>query len=84
VGRDKCSKEERRAEDGGSCRASVFASRISTPENDQIVAFGRWDAVQNVAGELVEKTDRYPVRFRVRQFPSPEQLEQIGNFIDEQ
>jgi len=38
-----------------------------------------WDKVQAIAGELmIEEEQLYPPRFRVRQFPTPAQLELIG------
>ena len=44
-----------------------------------IVASGDWDRVQEVVGDLLEETDLYPARYRVRAFPSDEQLAAIGN-----
>ena len=41
-------------------------------------AIGDWDRVQEVVGDLMEETDHYPPRFRVREFPSNEALESIG------
>jgi uncharacterized protein YtpQ (UPF0354 family) len=44
-----------------------------------ILAGGDWDKVQQAVGDLLEETDLYPVRYRVRGFPSEEQLAAIGN-----
>jgi hypothetical protein len=43
------------------------------------VASADWDKVQKVAGDLMEETDLYPARYRVREFPTDEQLAEIGN-----
>lgn len=45
---------------------------------DGPVALGDWDRVRDVAGDLMEPTDDYPARYRVRAFPDDEQLEAIG------
>jgi hypothetical protein len=42
------------------------------------VAIGDWDRVREVVGVLMEQTDDYPPRFRVREFPSEEALAAIG------
>ncbi len=44
-----------------------------------IVAGGDWGRVQEVVGDLLEQTDLYPTRCRVRKFPNKEQLAAIGN-----
>jgi hypothetical protein len=44
-----------------------------------ILAGGDWDRVQEVVGDLLEETNLYPPRVRVREFPSDEQLAAIGN-----
>ncbi len=41
-------------------------------------AFGDWTRVMEVAGELMELTDHYPRRYRVREFPSSAMLDSIG------
>lgn len=38
----------------------------------------KWDQVLAIAGELTERTELYPERYRVRQFPSREQLRALG------
>jgi hypothetical protein len=48
-------------------------------EGEDVVAGGEWDRVHAVVGHLMEETDMYPIRFRVRGFPSDEQLAKIGN-----
>ena len=41
---------------------------------------GEWEHVASVVGDLMEADDSYyPTRYRVRSFPSQEQLEEIGN-----
>jgi hypothetical protein len=44
----------------------------------QVVARGRWARVREIAGGLMEPCGLYPERFRVRSFPSEEQLAAIG------
>jgi hypothetical protein len=41
-------------------------------------AIGSWERVREVVGSLMEQTDHWPPRFRVRQFPDDEALEVIG------
>jgi hypothetical protein len=50
---------------------------ISKPGEDP-VAIGDWDRVREVVGGLMEETDDYPPRFRVREFPSDGALAAIG------
>ena len=41
---------------------------------------GEWEHVASVVGDLMEPDESYyPTRYRVRQFPTPEQLAEIGN-----
>jgi uncharacterized protein YtpQ (UPF0354 family) len=40
-----------------------------------------WQRVMDVAGDLVEPLDIYPPRYRVREFPSEEQLAAMGNML---
>lgn len=49
------------------------------PNNSQgkVVAVASWRQVQEVCGELLEPTGLYPERYRVREFPSAEQLDQL-------
>jgi hypothetical protein len=42
------------------------------------VALADWGRVVDVAGDLLEPTDHYPARFRVRQLPDVAALEAIG------
>ncbi len=51
---------------------------VFTREPDGIIALASWERVCEVAGDLLEPTDEYPARFRVREFPSEEQLAAIG------
>ena len=37
--------------------------------------------VVEVVGDLMEQTDMYPVRYRVREFPSEEQRAAMGNLL---
>jgi hypothetical protein len=47
--------------------------------HERPVAFGPWERVREVAGRLMEPTEHYPPRFRVRGFPDAGQLAAIGN-----
>jgi Protein of unknown function (DUF1444) len=47
----------------------------------RVLARGTWDRVRAVVGELMEKCDLYPLRFRVDEFPTEEELAKIG--VDE-
>ena len=40
-----------------------------------------WEKVVEVVGDLMEAVDIYPPRFRVRAFPSEEQLAAMGNML---
>ncbi len=51
------------------------------PKNDKdgsVVARASWDRVQQLAGHLMEPQGLYPVRYRVKEFPTAEQLAVIG------
>jgi hypothetical protein len=50
---------------------------ISKPGEDP-AAIVDWDRVREVVGALMEQTDDYPPRFRVREFPSDGALAAIG------
>lgn len=47
-------------------------------EGVQGVCGGEWDRVAEIVGELLEPLPLYPLRFRVRGFPTPQQLAEIG------
>ena len=40
-----------------------------------------WQKVTDVAGNLLEPLDIYPLRYRVREFPSEKQLAAMGNML---
>ena len=46
--------------------------------HDGPVAIGDWDRVRAIAGELMESTEHYPPRCRVRGFPDEAAIEAIG------
>jgi uncharacterized protein YtpQ (UPF0354 family) len=50
-------------------------------EGQGIVASGDWEDVERIVGHLMQPTDMYPLRFRVREFPTDEQLAAIGNEV---
>jgi hypothetical protein len=45
---------------------------------DRPVALGEWARVMEVVGKLMEPTEDYPQRYRVREFPDQAALEAIG------
>lgn len=47
-------------------------------DHESPIALGTWGRVVEVAGDLMEPTDHYPPRFRVRQLPDAAVLEAIG------
>ena len=52
---------------------------IICAEQGEMTAVGEWDHVRKVVGDLIEVDDTvYPTRYRVKEFPSAEQLEAIG------
>jgi hypothetical protein len=44
-------------------------------------AMVEWEKVVEVAGDLLEPLDMYPFRYRVREFPSEDQLAAMGNLL---
>jgi hypothetical protein len=60
---------------------------IILPRTDMVVFYSQWwrsytvatwERVCEVVGDLMEPLDMYPERYRVRDFPNPEQLAAIG------
>ena len=47
-------------------------------EKDNIPAVGPWEKVEEVVGHLMQRTDQYPARYQVREFPTDEELAAIG------
>lgn len=43
------------------------------------VALGSWERVREAVGDLLEPTEHYPARFRVREFPGEAVLAEIGS-----
>jgi hypothetical protein len=48
-----------------------------------VVARASWDRVQQVIGHLLEPQGIYPVRYRVKGFPTAEQLAEMGENLDD-
>ena len=48
------------------------------PNAELKTSFGDWSKAAEILSELMEPTDDYPPRFRVREFPSAEALKKIG------
>jgi len=79
------------APDGRVLSYAVWAADADTllPKTD-VVAFihiGKepamvaWDKVVEVVGDMMERLDIYPPRYRVRGFPSEKQLKAMGNML---
>jgi hypothetical protein len=47
------------------------------PGDGKGALFADWPNVRRVAGDLMEPTDLYPTRYRVKRFPTPEQLREM-------
>jgi hypothetical protein len=47
-------------------------------EGQQVVADATWERVQSVVGDLMQPLDVYPPRYLVTDFPSPDELREIG------
>jgi hypothetical protein len=56
----------------------VFFFRPNDEGEGEIVAGGEWERVLQAAGHLMEPLGIYPERYRVKEFPTGEQLTQIG------
>jgi hypothetical protein len=50
----------------------------TTNANESAVASGDWETVRHVVEDLMEPQGMYPERWRVREFPSEEMLQEIG------
>ena len=48
-----------------------------SPERGTL-GFGRWEDVERVAGHLLNPTDEYPLRYLVDEFPTQEQIQEMG------
>jgi hypothetical protein len=53
-------------------------AETSTVGGGMNALFADWADVRRVAADLMEPTDLYPTRFRVRRFPTPDQLKEMG------
>jgi hypothetical protein len=52
------------------------------PPTEKVIASGPWEDVWPIVGELMERQEElYPPRWRVREFPTAEQLRAIGRAI---
>jgi len=56
----------------------VFFYNDDMPEDKKTLGYFKWDKVAEVMGDIMEKTDYYPVRYRVKEFPSGEQIGRMG------
>jgi hypothetical protein len=58
-------------------QAVAFAVPGKDMRTYNFLALGEWGRVRVVMGDLMERWDLYPERYRVRSFPTPEQLREI-------
>jgi hypothetical protein len=59
---------------------AINFTRIASGSNSaEILAIADWDRVKEIVGDLMEPLGLYPERYRVRSFPTQEQLEEIRN-----
>ena len=56
----------------------IIFARADAAGKPQVAARAAWDRVMEVAGALCERCDLYPERYRVRAFPTAEQLAAIS------
>ena len=59
------------------------AERILLGGEDQQPIMAPWEKVVEVAGDLMSPTEMYPQRYRVKEFPTAEQLAAMGNELKE-
>lgn len=57
----------------------VFFFRPTSEGDGELVGQCRWDRVKEVVGDRMEPCGLYPERYRVRSFPTPEQLAAMSN-----
>jgi hypothetical protein len=57
----------------------IWLVRPAAAKEAAIAARGDWQTVRRVVGDLMELQDMYPVRWRVREFPSEAMLQEIGD-----
>ncbi|MCG8586901.1 MAG: hypothetical protein MI757_19530 [Pirellulales bacterium] len=60
----------------------AFVAPTDNSEDGEVVAMATWDRVQQVVGHLMKPLDYYPPRFEVSEFPSGEQIAQLGMIED--
>lgn len=53
------------------------ADQVGFVQNKRPAGMAAWGQVHEVAGDLMEPLDMHPRRFRVEQFPSPEQVSRL-------
>lgn len=51
---------------------------LGDTEEKKQARLANWDEAADVVGDLMETTDYFPARFRVREFPTDEQFERLG------
>jgi hypothetical protein len=60
----------------------VYFFRPGSNGDPAIVATAAWDAVEMELDRLLEPLEIYPPRYRVRSFPTPEELRQFDLWTD--
>jgi hypothetical protein len=56
----------------------VFFIKQGDGDKPEMVSGADWDKVREVVGDLMEPQETYPERYLVREFPTAEQLAQLG------
>ena len=56
-------------------RLSLFVGDIKEPK---LVAFGRWERIQEICGHIFKVTEYYPPRYLVEDFPTDDEIREIG------
>jgi hypothetical protein len=51
----------------------------TSKQEGEVVARATWDRVQWIVGDLIERQKGYPVRYRTKRFPSPEERALLGS-----
>lgn len=56
----------------------IFFRPDDAKKTGDIVAYAEWDRMRDILGDMLEATEDYPDRYRVRGFPTPAQLASLG------
>jgi hypothetical protein len=64
--------------DGLLPRTDLVHFYVAKGKEGEIEATADWDTVMRIAGDLMKPQGIYPERYRVKEFPSDEQLRRLG------